>query len=542
MAAKQAAIRNILMVTREYGHLAGAGGVKDVVSQLAKVLGRWSGRTVSVVLPLYGFMDPEGAGFTLLADPVDQTHELSFDVDINYDLRERREEVRVWHGRHHRVNIYLIDSPRFLEKGDVYTYTAEEEQVESWKKAGKGHYDYFAMNVLLQKAALGLMMILDCRPDIIHCHDGHTALIPAMIGENDGYRHFFRDTGAVLTIHNAGMGYHQEVADLPYALAVTGLPWKLIQANCLDGAFDPFLVASTYAIINTVSENYGRELQESRQDALTGWLGHTLLSRGVVLEGVTNGIDPEEFDSTDPEKSGIREGFDPMAEGELKGKEACKNDILNLLSNDQRIDGLQRAGELKPDPALPLFTFVGRLSQQKGVDVLLLALKKLLADNAEFQFLLLGSGGRDEELKMVQLAADPEGKGRICVLRGFDPAFAKRIYAAGDFFLVPSQYEPCGLTDFMAQLYGNLPIVHHVGGLVKVIDCETGLAYHEQSGDALARVMAEAITLYNDAPDKIREMQQAAVTRIHARYTWKEVMGHYIKLYKKAAQLKRNRN
>jgi len=245
---------------------------------------------------MYGFIQPKAFGFRLKD---------KFQVDMNYVGMERREEVHIWckqqqKGRK-RLTIYLVDALRYQEKKSVYTYTAAEEAEDPFHVQGSGHYDYFAMNILLQKAALNLMLSLNERPDIIHCHDGHTALIPAMVRENEGYRHFFRNTGLVVTIHNAGIGYHQEVDDLPFAKAITGLPGKIIAKSLLDGRFDPFIAAAPYAILNTVSENYARELRETEDDALTGWLGHILASRGVLLSGVTNGISPADFDPSQPE-------------------------------------------------------------------------------------------------------------------------------------------------------------------------------------------------------------------------------------------------
>ncbi len=532
------AIRTIWMLTREYGQLAGAGGVKDVARQLAVALAGWPGRQVSVVMPRYGFIDPHSLGFLPLADPLFPERELEYEVDLDYAHVERREKVRVWTARIDRVTLYLLEADRFAEKTAVYTYTAADEAVNPDYQAGQGHIDYFAMNILLQKGALDLMLLLGACPDIIHCHDGHTAVLPAMIRENSGLRHFFRGTGTVVTIHNAGKGYHQEVADLSFAHASTGLPWKVIMQNRLADCFDPLLAAAPYAVMNTVSEQYARELQETDDDRLTGWLGHTLQDLGVKLAGVTNGIDPAEFDPADAGKSGIDAPFNLLADGALSGKRACKETLLRELAGNQMVDGVVPIGSLDFTPDLPLFTFIGRLNEQKGVGVLLAALRGLLTDkknNPAFQFLLLGSGGYDEERDLAVLAEKDENRGRVCILKGFNPALANRIYAAGDFFLIPSRYEPCGLTDFIAQLFGNLPIVHHVGGLVKVLDGETGFSYTRHTAAALSEAMQRATVLYRDHPARIREMQRQAVKRIGEKYTWQRVMKQYLQLYKEAA-------
>ncbi len=534
MSKAQGALRQIWMVSREYGSLAGAGGVKDVALQLAQTLARWNGRSVHVVLPRYGFVEPEKHGFQLLSDPLNEKKVLSFDVDLNYSSQERREQVQVWKAVNNRVNLYLIEAQRFSEKQSVYTYTEAEEKKESWQKAGEGHYDYFAMNILLQKASLDLMMILRVRPDVIHCHDGHTAVLPALIAEHPGLRHCFRETGTVVTIHNAGKGYHQEVADLEFARECTGLPMRVVVGSRLGLSFDPFLAAASSAVMNTVSENYARELQETTDDELTGWLGQTLLKRGVLLEGVTNGIDPEECSPKDHLKSGVAASYDPLDASTLSGKQLCKQDMLDLTARGRLLPGVERSGYLDPDPSVPLLTFIGRLSEQKGVDVLIGALTKMLAVDNDFHFLLLGSGNHADEIALANLAEKRENRGRVCILRGFSPALANKIYAAGDFFLIPSQYEPCGLTDFMAQLFGNLPVVHRVGGLVKVIHGRTGFSYREQTVAALCSVIRQALSVYRTDKKSLHRMQAQAVQTILDRHTWDTVSKKYLKLYKKA--------
>ncbi|MFN2367888.1 MAG: starch synthase, partial [Desulfurivibrionaceae bacterium] len=115
-----------------------------------------------------------------------------------------------------------------------------------------------------------------------------------------------------------------------------------------------------------------------------------------------------------------------------------------------------------------------------------------------------------------------------------------RIFAAGDFFLVPSRYEPCGLTDFIAQLFGNLPIVHHIGGLVKVIDGKTGFAYQAHSSASLMAAILRAFELFRRSPEKIAVMREAAVRHLHARYTWDIVVERYLKLYLRALEIARH--
>lgn len=519
-------IKNIWMLTREYDGLAGAGGVKDVSRQLAEALARLK-KSVTVVLPCYGFMAPEKLGF--------RRDSPTYEVEMNYTAEDRREAIVLWRRKLQGVTIYLVDADRYRKKRSIYTYTAEDEADNPSQAQGAGHFDYFAMNVLLQKAALDLMIILEQKPDIIHCQDGHTAILPAMLREGTGYRHYFNRTGAIVTIHNAGHGHHQEVGDLPFARAICGLPSNLIHNNLLNGAFNPFLAASNFAVLNTVSENYARELRETDDDVMTGWLGHRLMARGIRLEGITNGFNPADFDTTRPKKLGLPAPYNP-AERDLEGKEICRARFLRKLKTGE-IRGVGLYGTLDAKPEQPLFTLIGRLTPQKGVDILITAIDSLLQTEKEFQVLILGSGPKDIEQRLVGLARQKENKGRICLLLGYDPRLANQVYVAGDFFLIPSRYEPCGLTDYIAQFAGNLPIVHHVGGLVKVEDGSTGFAFKDYSADALMAAMLRAMRVFRETPEKIIEMQEAAARRIREKYSWDKIVRRYLSLYNKALNM-----
>lgn len=532
---------SVWLVSREYEELAGAGGVKDVCRQLGETLARDGGYAVRAVIPRYGFMDPVELGFSPLF--LSGTHpgeicgywfESCFDVDMNYPHAERREQVAIWNKEINGVNVYLVEAWCYGEKLGVYTYTEEEEKKERWQKSGAGHFDFFAMNVLLQKVALELMILRCEQPWVIHCQDGHAAILPAMMREISGYRNYFRNTGAVVTIHNAGLGYHQEVADLEFARAITGLPHRVISAAILDDQFDPFLVAANYAVLNTVSENYARELQETMEDSRTGWLGHTLIERGLLLRGVTNGIDPAAFDPSAPEQLGLVASFD-IVHGDLAGKYECKKDLLGNTCYLRQWEKVEQFGVLADDPEKPLFTFIGRLTEQKGVSVVLGCMETFFMQQ-DVQLLILGSGDAHMEEEIQRLCEHPSVSGRFCFLKGFDPKLANKVYAGGDFFLIPSWYEPCGLTDYMAQLLGNLPIVHHVGGLVKVLDGETGFAYTKNTAAALTDAMHRALTVYYDK-SALQRMQHNAVETILTHHTWQHVMHAYIDLYEEAHRL-----
>ena len=536
-------IRNVWMVSREYDGLAGAGGVKDVCRQLSETLSAKGQIKVRVVMPRYGFMNPNALGFRPLQLPSSpcktasaESVSTSFEIDMNYAGENRREKVSIWQQERKGVMVFLVESERFAEKLGVYTYTAQEERLRSWQRQGMGHYDYFAMNILLQKAALALMLFLGERPDVIHCQDGHAAVLPAMLRETEGCRHFFRHTGTVVSIHNAGIGYHQDVEDLHFAQAITGLPDKVITAGLLGKNFDPFMVAAGYAEMNTVSENYARELQETSEDKRTGWLGHNLQKVRVSLAGITNGINPADFDPTKPKKLGLPAAFD-VVRGRLAGKRTCKEKLLRSMASRRKRSRVEQVGRLSMKPEQPLLTFIGRLTEQKGVDLLVNCFTTgLMKEDSDFQLLVLGDGNPEIEARLRSMTESRELEGRMCLLKGYDPDLALKIFAAGDFFLIPSLYEPCGLTDYIAQLLGNLPVVHHVGGLVKVIDGENGFSYTDHSPAAMAETLSKALSLYRSDPEIIVRMQRKAVKRIKEFHSWEKVMVRYLELYGRAVK------
>jgi len=513
-------LKHAWLITREYEGLAGAGGIKDVCRQLAEALSRHC--QVSVCLPCYGFMNPKDLGFS----PGPQ-----FTVDMDYVGEERREEIQVWQQEWANLHIYLIDTRRYREKNSVYTYSTADEEANPLHQQGNGHYDYFAMNVLLEKAALCLMMILREPPAIIHCHDGHTALIPAMARELEGFRHFFRNTGMVVTVHNAGLGYHQEIDDLPFARAITGLPTAVTDQHLLHGSFNPFLAAGPYAIINTVSENYARELQETQADKLTGGLGHLLREKGVQIRGITNGINPGDFNPRHHKILNLAAPFNP-ATMDLAGKKICKKSLINHLD---QLTGVTVHGSLAMEPDWPLLSMISRFSAQKGFADLIKTLTRLLAEDKKFQVVILGTGSREIEAELTSLCQ--KFKGRLCVLQGYDRDIANKIYAAGDFFLLPSLYEPCGLTDYIAQLFGNIPIVHHVGGLVKIIHGQTGFSYGAHNNTTLEETIKNALKIFRRNPEILAKIQRKAVLNIRENYSWNQVVRKYLQLYREAITL-----
>jgi starch synthase len=527
------AMTDIWMISREMEGIAGVGGVKDATRQLLAAIVR-RGVRASLVMPLYRRVD--GSRLT------DAGIEVAFPTD--YAAVRRTTRARIFRTDVVGATVYLVDTPCYAEKEGIYTYTpAEAQRAGNPDLAGTGYYDFFEMNIVLQKAALELMQAVGAHPDLVHCQDAHSAFIPALMRLVPRYADYFASVGSGITVHNAGPGYHQETYDLDYAQAITELPRPVIRQGVHRMGVYPFLVGGLYAdFINTVSENYAHEVMEAPpDDEQTAGIGGAFRERGMDLMGVTNGIDPSEYDPTMPAAMGLAAAYDPLT-GDLEGKEICRRALIAEV-NSGRSDSLQIAGRLDDAPGRPLVTMISRLTAQKGVDRFIGAIRQLLigvsgeqTPDPDVLFLVLGDGDPAYQKALMDLARAPHLQGRVAVAIGYGPAPALRIYAAGDFFVNPAAFEPCGLTDYMAQLMGNVPVVHLVGGLVKVQDGVTGYGYYPHTAEALAATLRRAMATFREKPEQHRRIVQQAVQTIHARYTWDKVLSNgYMPLYARAA-------
>ena len=506
-------------VTREYAGFAEAGGVKDVVRGLAEAHAR-AGGTPTVVMPLYGFMRREAAG----QPPVAQFTFSLPDQDRQNAFFE--EPVRVHAMGSDGVRLLLVDSPRYSALRDVYTYTAADEAENHWRKKGTGHWDSHQLNLILQRAALESALALGEVPDVFHCHDGHTSFLPALLREDARFAGPLRSSASVVTIHNAGKGYHQEVWDPSFAGLLTGLPAEVIEPGA--------------------AQRHGRSLSPGRQvcppgDRLravrAGAAGRARAGderrpwKGPAGAGHPPGRHHQRNRSITVGPPLSAEVRDPFPIRPVLGGPGRKEEV----APGSRGKGRRCRALLFPNPTGPLYAFVGRLTGQKGIDVLFHALEILVQGGGDRRFVVLGTGEKEKEAMLGWLAAQPGTGGRLVFLPRYDPALASLIYAASDFFLVPSTYEPCGLTDFIAQLMGSIPLVHHVGGLVKIRDGETGFSYREQNHAALAAAVERTSRLFAEEPRLLEAIRRRAFEEIFSLHTWDRVLADsYLPLYESA--------
>ncbi len=349
------------------------------------------------------------------------------------------------------------------------------------------------------------------QPEILHCHDWHGGLAPAFLAVSPAAA---QPVTTVLTIHNLAYrglfpaGIFPELALPPQLFSVDGVEFY--------GQVS-FLKAGLFFAdrLTTVSPTYAREIQTPD----FGWgLDGLLRSRAADLTGILNGVDPQiwdpQHDPNLPQPFGV--------ENAAAGKSAAKAALRHRLN-------------LAEQPETPLFGVVSRLTPQKGLDILLAALPEMLASGG--QLALLGSG--DADLEQGYAAAARDNVGRVAAEFGYDEALAHLIIGAADVVLVPSRFEPCGLTQLYALRYGALPLVRQVGGLADtVIDASavtladgsaTGFAFDGESPAALGDTINRAADLMRQ-PGIWRRMMRQAMTR---NFSWDAAARQYLSLYRR---------
>jgi starch synthase len=518
-------VHHVVHVAREYGDILGVGGARDTTKGICTAAAD-QGLETHVFLPA-----PSDMARVARYEPFGSA--LSMSVPMNLSKRCRRsEQAFVSHYRDpHRPNLvlHLVEADRFrllpdgagtTPRESLYTYTEYEAgQISRPDLAGKRYHDFFEMNTLLVKATLLSIAHLDLRPDLVHCHDSHMGMLP-MIAQHASYAHpvGIRNLPTLTTIFNLADRYRAEITYDEFVPTVCSVSEWVMRACVYNGQFDPVLAAGLFGtMLSTLSENYAREARETSADLQNNWLGHRLAGLNVPLIGITSGVDPHEADPSRPELMGLPAAFAPQV-GDLSGKAVCKRDLLHELSLTSPSD----------DPLLLIF--LGRLVHQKGFDILAEAVTELLA--ADQGLLLAGIGDGSKEVARLLKALEGQFPGQVAVRTTFERSLANRILAGGDICVIPSRFEPCGLVDLTAQLYGTLPVVHQVGGLVKVKDGKTGFSYLGEAKE-LCQKLHEVITLYRSDRERIRVMQMQAAQTVLKRYTWGHVFTEgYLPLYK----------
>jgi ADP-glucose type glycogen/starch synthase len=395
------------------------------------------------------------------------------------------------------VPFWLITGPPIPRDGSIYGSGIEEDGPK---------FIFFSLASLWAAQALGF------QPDVVHAHDFHASAAVYWLGTEGRANEYFRSAGSVLTIHNlpySGQGAGRALGEyfLPKAGAVGVLP---------ESHRDALLALGILAAdeITTVSPTYAREI-------LTPSFGHgldgLLRSRADRLTGILNGLDTRSWNPASDDAIAVR------YDAETRDRRAANKAAL------------RREAGLENRPGTPLIGVVSRLDWQKGLDVASAPVRRWV--EAGGQFVLLGTGERSLEGEYADI--ERRNPGRASVRLKFDGGYARRIYAGTDAMLIPSRYEPCGLTQMIAMRYGSVPVARRTGGLADtIVDAGdpggTGIMFDEESPASLWDAMERMLRVYSQPP-LWAEIQTRGM---RSDFSWKGSAGRYAALYARAAGLR----
>lgn len=515
---------NIWLVSREYAGIAEAGGVKNVATSLCESLAKL-GHKVTLFIPFYGCTDLSN---------VKECNAGLENYPAQIELCNKTEKVFFFTGIMNGVNIVFIRHPSFTEKKAVYTYTEEDELKNPQHKKGQGHFDVNFLNTLFQKAVIkyGELYCADSIPDVVHCQDAATA----MVASYGYFSESFSKVKFVVTIHNAGPGYHHSFASIKDAVFYTGLAEDYLKKGLCQYAgaetVEPFILAGFNSTITTVSPEYAKEILEDRTD--TAGLSGAFNKNNIQITGITNGIDFSRYEPFDTGKSLLPFAYNP-SELELEGKYKCRNYFMQNFASENKAnlpEELTQYGyiEENDEEDFVYIAYHGRVVHQKGIEVMCDAAEKLLYKNLNVKFIFAGQGSQELEERLASMAK--KFAGSVVYLKGYEKISARLSIAAADFSLHPSWFEPCGLEDFIAQTFGTIPVAHGTGGLKKIIDQKTGYLYEPNTADKLSALLEKLILMVEKQGRKVlNPLIKEASDYIHHNYSWDKVALEYEKIY-----------
>ncbi len=477
----------ILVVSAEVAPYAKVGGLADVAGSLPKAL-RGLGHDVRIMMPRYGSLD--AARFAL--EPAV--------ADFSVSLPDRDEPagllVTTLNGG---VPVYAVESERYFAREAIYDQPDDGERF-----------------VFFSRAALEALKQLHWKPDIVHCNDWHTAIIPYLLQTIYAHDPFFAEIATVFSVHNLA---YQGVFDRKL-LAMAGLEGDRLRAERGEQPGQVNLVSRgiLYAdVISTVSPTYARQiLTPEYGEGLDG----VLSDRRERLFGILNGLNTDDFNpATDPHLVARYDG------------DSLERKVENKLA-------LQREVGLAEDAAIPLVGTVSRLADQKGFDLLEPIVEPLLKEVGA-QFVLLGTGERHYHDFFQRMGERLPGQAATVLT--FDAGLAQRIYAGADIFLMPSRYEPCGLGQMIAMRYGTIPVVRCTGGLADTVaDYQpssgqgNGFVFERYTSFACFVALLRAVEAFR-RPEEWRRLQRRGMA---ADLSWGASARQYVALYRQAQALR----
>ena len=473
----------IVFVSSEVAPFARTGGLGDVAGSLPKGLQRL-GHEVSVFIPLYGRIRRDGFKLTATGE------------STIVPVRDKSVTGTVY-----SVCLPETEIPVYFIENDGY-YDREELYVDP--STGKDYADNCERFSFFSRAVLETVKSRGVRPDVIHCNDWQSAIIPAYLKSIYRDDDFFTGILSVLTIHNLGYQGLFPREDLQ----ATGLDAGYYNKRQLEyyGNVNLLKAGIVFSdIITTVSEKYAEEIQTEEFGA---GLDGVLRDRGGDLYGIINGIDYSVWSPEVDRLIPARYGPD-----DLKGKNECKKHLL-------RKAGLTNQGDM------PLIGMITRLAEQKGIELLIECWEELM--KLDIRLALLGSGEKRYQEALKDLTGRHPGKASVYI--GFDNRLSHEIEAGADMFLMPSRYEPCGLNQMYSLKYGTVPIVRKTGGLADTINPSVGFVFERYSSGEMLKSIREAVAAYGDRAGWTGLMK----TGMSQDWSWDKSARQYSDLYRDA--------
>ncbi len=471
----------ILMVAAEGLPFIKSGGLADVIGSLPNELAK-KGHEVRVIMPLY------------LKIAQKFHHEFTLEAQFSVSIAYHEVPVNIWSTMRKDVKFYFVEHKGYFEREEMY-----------------GHIDDGERFAYFQKAVIEMCNQLNYFPEIMHCHDWHTGMIPAMCKEGHSFDERYRNIRFVYTIHNLAYQGNFGVEMLDSCL---GLDYRIYDNGNVryDGGISFMKSGILYADkVTTVSPTYSQEILTPQYGE---HLEMVLNIRKYDLWGITNGIDIEYWDpKNDPE---IPYHYNKVNVKKAKG--------LNK-------EALQKELGLNVDQNVLLIGVVSRLTWQKGFYLMMEKLSEICA--MPIQLAVLGSGEASIEEKMAQLEAG--NKGKIAFYKGYNDSLAHRIYGACDLFLMPSLFEPWGISQLISMRYGTLPLVRETGGLKDTVTpynefekTGNGFSFANYNSDEMLQVMYNAIDVYYNRKEDWKILVRNAM---NTDVSWAKSAETYCQLY-----------
>ncbi|MDP2682763.1 MAG: glycogen synthase GlgA [Deltaproteobacteria bacterium] len=473
----------ILIATPEAIPFAKTGGLADVTGALPKAL-NGPGLDARIIMPFYRHVQ-EG-NFELKQTGVQASVSLGF----------REIDIPVFEAEANGITAYFLKRDEYYDRKYLYTMPDGD------------YFDNAERFILFSRGIIEAIKKLDFQPDIIHCHDWQTGLIPAYLKTIYKDDPFFSNTKTVFTIHNIAYQGQFPASHFP----LTGLPQEVFTQDGIEfwGNMNLLKAGIVFSdIVTTVSEKYSREIQTPE----FGYgLEGILLAKREKLFGVLNGVDYDDW-SSEKDKFIIAK-YDYK---DLSGKAKCREDLLKEYKLNL------------PDDA-PVIGIISRLADQKGFDILSQAMEDLMSMN--LGMVVLGAGERKYHDLFEGLAKRYPKK--LGVKITFDNKIAHKIEAGSDMFLMPSKYEPCGLNQIYSLRYGTIPIVRATGGLDDTIQNYdggegNGFKFKEYSAQILLAKVKEAVKVFSNRKEWKKLVQKA----MQQDFSWDRSAKRYVELYKR---------